>query len=58
MDWAELEGRWRELMQGLAVAFVNGEAAVVPRETSLCRTCARQALCRIGGAAPDDEDAA
>lgn len=56
VDWPALESRWSTLMSGLVDAFVRGEAQVAPREPSVCRTCARHALCRIGDAAPDDED--
>ena len=42
-----LEALWRELMQGLASEYAAGASGVTPRTAAVCRTCARQALCRI-----------
>jgi hypothetical protein len=58
VDWTSLEATWRGLVTGLVEAFAGGEAQVAPREASVCRSCARQALCRIGAALADDEEAA
>ena len=58
VDWTSLEATWRGLVTGLVDAFAGGEAQVAPREASVCRSCARQALCRIGAALADDEEAA
>ena len=56
VDWAALQASWRGTMTDLVDAFVRGEAQVAPRELSVCRTCARHALCRIRDAARDDDE--
>ena len=50
VDWPAHEARWSALMHGLADEFARGHAAVAPRDAAVCRTCARQALCRVGEA--------
>lgn len=47
VDPVALEALWRELMQGLASEYAAGASGVTPRTAAVCRTCARQALCRI-----------
>ncbi len=46
-DWESLLTAWRENLDGLARAFVAGEAAVDPRNRDVCKFCHLQALCRI-----------
>lgn len=57
VDWPAREADWARTMRALADRFADGDAPVAPRESALCRTCARQALCRIDDAALADEDA-
>jgi len=47
VDWPGLEAEWGAMLLALADGYARGAAAVDPREPALCRTCARQALCRI-----------
>ncbi|MBP8139208.1 MAG: PD-(D/E)XK nuclease family protein [Burkholderiales bacterium] len=57
VDWPAHEARWGALMHGLADEFVRGHAAVAPRDAAACRSCARQALCRVGEVSvPEDEE--
>jgi ATP-dependent helicase/nuclease subunit B len=52
-QWAETEGwrdlldAWRGSLEGLAEAFLAGQAAVAPRDPQVCRRCHLTALCRI-----------
>lgn len=57
VDWAATESRWDELMRGLAASFAGGDAQVAPRSAAICRTCARQSLCRVGGTVADEDEA-
>ncbi len=56
VDWPAHEARWSALMHGLADEFARGHAAVAPRDAAACRTCARQALCRVGEASVPEDD--
>lgn len=56
VDWPLLEARWAAVMGALVRSFADGEALVSPRKAALCRTCARQALCRVDGFDDDDGD--
>src|SRR6185436_13087518 len=48
-DWRAVENRWRHTLEGLAVGFREGVAAVAPRDVrATCKRCGRQSLCRIG----------
>jgi hypothetical protein len=57
-DWAAFEAMRDAQVLALARAFARGEASVAPRRYAECRTCGRQALCRIGDAPDDGEEAA
>lgn len=46
-DWHALLQAWRDNLDGLARAFVGGDAAVDPRKPDVCTYCHLQALCRI-----------
>ncbi|QIB67436.1 PD-(D/E)XK nuclease family protein [Kineobactrum salinum] len=46
-DWAALLSAWQHVVEALAAAFVNGEAAVDPLTANSCSHCGLQALCRI-----------
>lgn len=46
-DWEEVVAHWRQSLNALAAAFVDGEAAVEPESAASCRHCGLQALCRI-----------
>lgn len=45
-NWEELLLHWRAALEGLARAFLEGNAAVDP-EPNACNYCGMQALCRI-----------
>jgi ATP-dependent helicase/nuclease subunit B len=45
--WQPLQAMWAEALARRVDEFVNGEAAVAPARAIVCRTCSRQALCRI-----------
>ncbi|GAB5449863.1 MAG: PD-(D/E)XK nuclease family protein [Halioglobus sp.] len=45
-DWESLNARWRQTLQQLAQAFIEGNAAVLPLSKS-CTYCGLQPLCRI-----------
>jgi RecB family exonuclease len=54
-DWNAVETRWTQTLEALASEAREGYAAVTPRDSRItCRTCGRQALCRIGAPATDD----
>jgi len=54
-DWSAVEARWTQALEALAREVHEGYAAVMPRETrATCRTCGRQALCRIGAPATEE----
>ena len=56
-DWNAAEARWKQTLEALATEVRDGYAAVSPRDgRATCRTCGRQALCRIGAPATDDID--
>lgn len=57
-DWAAFEAMRDGQVLALARAFARGEASVAPRRYAECRTCGRQALCRIGDAPDDGEEGA
>lgn len=45
-DWESLNASWRQTLQQLAQAFIEGDAAVLPLRNS-CTYCGLQPLCRI-----------
>ena len=45
-DWCELTGFWRRTVLRLASEFTQGQAAVAPRDSQVCRYCELTALCR------------
>jgi ATP-dependent helicase/nuclease subunit B len=45
--WQPLQAMWAEALGRRVGEFVNGEATVAPARAIVCRTCSRQALCRI-----------
>lgn len=55
-DWVAFEATRDAQVLALATAFGAGEATVAPRRLGECRTCRRQALCRIGDAGEGDDD--
>jgi len=55
-DWQGLNQRWRENLEALAQAFVDGEAAVDPLGPASCTWCGLQPLCRIGGVEVEEGD--
>lgn len=46
-DWDELLTHWRHEVDALAAQFRGGEAAVAPRDPSVCDHCQLKSLCRI-----------
>lgn len=46
-DWASLNVRWRENLERLATAFIDGAAQVEPLTRSSCTWCGLQSLCRV-----------
>lgn len=46
-DWDELLKHWKDEVNALAEQFRGGEAAVAPREPSVCDHCQLKAFCRI-----------
>ena len=56
-DWNAVAARWTQALEALACEVREGYAAVIPRDTRVtCRTCGRQALCRIGAPATEEID--
>lgn len=51
-DWESLNATWRNTLEQLAQAFVDGEAQVDPLPGS-CQWCGLQGICRIDTAAGD-----
>lgn len=48
-SWEDMQRRWQSVLENLAQAFVDGNAAVDPPDTRVsCTWCGLQALCRIG----------
>ena len=45
--WRDLLEAWRLSLEGLAEAFLDGQAAVAPRDAQVCRRCHLTAFCRI-----------
>jgi len=54
-SWDALNLHWRATLERLAVAFVQGEAPVDPRDASACSHCGLQPLCRVGSLTADSE---
>jgi probable DNA repair protein len=46
-SWDELRQHWRQVLEGLAHAFRDGQALVDPRTPDECRNCHLPSLCRI-----------
>jgi ATP-dependent helicase/nuclease subunit B len=46
-DWAQLRAEWQRNLEGLAQAFLAGDARVDPLPTA-CNYCGLEALCRVG----------
>ncbi|MFO7764358.1 MAG: PD-(D/E)XK nuclease family protein, partial [Wenzhouxiangellaceae bacterium] len=46
-DWNTLLGEWQANLNGLAISFQEGRAAVDPRDGQVCRNCHLHSLCRI-----------
>ncbi len=53
--WQPLQTMWADALGKSVSDFVAGEAAVAPARAVVCRTCAREALCRID-AQTEEED--
>ncbi|MFT5112242.1 MAG: ATP-dependent helicase/nuclease subunit B [Parasphingorhabdus sp.] len=47
-SWQELVNAWREHLESLAAAIKNGAADVQPRDSTVCKLCKYQSVCRIG----------
>lgn len=48
-DWRGIMQQWRDVLERLAMEFLNGYAAVDPKSTAAsCRFCPLPGLCRIG----------
>ena len=45
--WQEFMQQWRQQLEQIFGAYINGEAAVHPQSAQSCRRCHLQALCRI-----------
>ncbi len=57
--WPEITAHWYAWLERLALDFAAGHAQVDPKlGADTCRACHLGALCRVGNAAPDDEDGA
>jgi ATP-dependent helicase/nuclease subunit B len=54
-NWQTLQTMWAETLAGRVAEFVSGEAAVAPARPTVCRTCSRQALCRIDADTIEEE---
>lgn len=54
-DWSSLNARWRENLERIAQAFVDGEAQVDPLSPASCTWCGLQSLCRIALDRPTEE---
>ena len=48
--WQEFMQQWRQQLEQIFGAYINGEAAVHPQSAQSCRHCHLQALCRIQSA--------
>ncbi len=46
-DWEQLRANWHWILEQLAADFETGQAAVDPRDSSACKRCDLEALCRI-----------
>lgn len=46
-DWLALNERWRQILERLANAFVQGDAPVDPLTPATCMRCGLQPLCRV-----------
>ncbi|MGB1142252.1 MAG: PD-(D/E)XK nuclease family protein, partial [Halioglobus sp.] len=54
-SWEALNASWRQALERLAQAFVDGHAPVDPLPGS-CTYCGLQGLCRIGSPADSDSE--
>ncbi|MDR2016418.1 MAG: PD-(D/E)XK nuclease family protein [Burkholderiales bacterium] len=48
--------RWKEIFTALTQAFLSGDARILPRHKSVCKTCELKPLCRIGALVEDEEE--
>ncbi len=55
-DWLVLNTRWRQILERLADAFVQGDALVDPLSPATCLRCGLQPLCRVDKSAGLLED--
>ncbi len=55
-DYRSRADEWRDVLAGLANAYLAGDVRVAPREAAVCRNCGSQAFCRIAELGPPDED--
>lgn len=46
--WRELKLQWRATLENLAAEFIEGCAAVNPKQPAVCTYCALAPVCRIG----------
>jgi ATP-dependent helicase/nuclease subunit B len=53
--WQPLQAAWADALAQRMNEFVAGEAAVAPARAVVCRTCARQSLCRIDAETAEEE---
>ncbi len=53
--WEEVRSAWAMALTALAAAHLRGDAAVNPKSPASCRHCHLATLCRVAGAAPEEE---
>jgi ATP-dependent helicase/nuclease subunit B len=57
-SWQAVRGRWAGWLASLAQAYVEGDAAVDPKQPQTCRLCHLSTLCRVAPElGPDAEEA-
>lgn len=56
-NWDALQAQWRDVLQRLAQAFVDGRAEVEPKAKNTCDFCALDSICRHYHEAGADERA-
>jgi probable DNA repair protein len=54
--WPAIEAWWRDALGALARDFAAGEAAIDPRDPTVCARCGLQPLCRVDAPARDGGD--
>ena len=47
-DWPALKAYWRDVLGTLARDFINGAAAIDPKNPQVCQYCDLASVCRIG----------